>query len=358
MKVAVIGAGNAGCAQTVKLIQNGHDVNLIKTSHSIHDENFEVISKTGMINFVDQTDNFKESFVCPNMITRDIKKGISGAEVIMILTQSLQHRELAKLIGPYLKDEQIVFLIPGNLGSIQFSKYTEGKHIIYAEGETLVYDARIKTPGKVAILAKCIRNAVSFLNKDDEKYLPKITALFGLHKDLRSNVIESTMHNPNLVIHTIGTIMSAARIEYSKGDFWMYREAFTPSIWNLVKQLDDEKKQVIRAYGGEHDIDYLDACKWRNSENLSEDSLKVFNDYAATGGPKGPSDLNTRYIFEDVPMELCMLEKLAHRKDIVTPVASALITLASALKKNDYRKIGYSIEEIEPYLRNIEGDNK
>ena len=80
--------------------------------------------------------------------------------------------------------------------------------------------------------------------------------------------------------------MSAARIEYSKGKFWMYREAFSPSIWGIIKGLDEEKKQVIRAYDGEHDIDYLDACKWRNEEDLTVDSLEVFKNYAATGGPK------------------------------------------------------------------------
>ena len=49
MKVAVIGAGNSGCAQSIKLMQNGHHVNLIKTSHSLHDDNFEYLLKTGAI---------------------------------------------------------------------------------------------------------------------------------------------------------------------------------------------------------------------------------------------------------------------------------------------------------------------
>ena len=76
----------------------------------------------------------------------------------------------------------------------------------------------------------------------------------------------------------------------------------------------------------------------------------MFRNYAATGGPKGPSDLNTRYIYEDVPMELCLLEKLAYRKGIDTPITSALITIASALKSCDYRAVGYTIEEIEQYI--------
>ena len=350
MKVAVIGAGNSGCAQSIKLMQNGHEVNLIKTSHSLHDDNFEYLQKTGEISCLDTTDDNREFSLKPNMITRDIEKGLEGAEAVMILTQSLQHRDLAKRIGPMLKEGQIVFLIPGNMGSTQFAKYTEGKHVIYVEGESTPYDARIIAPGKVEILFKNVRNAVSFLNKEDEKYLPKITSLFGTHEYLRTNVIESTLHNPNMVVHTIGAIMSASRIEYSNGEFWMYREAFSPSVWRLIEKLDDEKKQVIKAYGGENVISYLDACKWRNEEDLSVDSLKVFRNYAATGGPKGPSNLDTRYIYEDVPMELCMMERLAEAKGIPTPVASALITIASALKDTDYRAQGYSLDEVKDYI--------
>ncbi len=350
MKIAVIGAGNSGCAQTIKLIQNGHQVNLIKTSHSLHDDNFEQLLKSGEIRCLDTTDNNREFSIRPNMITRELEKGLDDVEAVMILTQSLQHRDLAKRVGPFLKDNQIVFLIPGNMGSTQFAKYTEGKHIIYVEGESTPYDARIIAPGKVEILFKNVRNAVAFLHKEDEKYLSTITSLFGTHKYLRTNIIESTLHNPNMIVHTIGSIMSASRIEYAKGEFWMYREAFSPSVWGLIEKLDEEKKLVIRAYGGEHVISYLDACKWRNEEDLSVDSLEVFRNYAATGGPKGPADLNTRYIYEDVPMELCMLERLAEYKGISTPVASALVTIASALRNTDYRTQGYSISEVEKYI--------
>lgn len=319
-------------------------------SHSLHDDNFEQIKKTGVIRCLDTTDNNREFSMSPDLITRDLSEGLDDVEVVMILTQSLQHRDLAKRVSPYLQDGQIVFLIPGNMGSTQFAKYTKDKHIIYVEGESTPYDARIIEPGKVEILFKNVRNAVSFLNKEDEQYLPVITSLFGTHKYLRSNVIESTLHNPNMIVHTIGAIMSASRIEYSKGEFWMYREAFSPSIWGIIERLDEEKKQVIRAYGGKNDINYLDACKWRNEEDVSVDSLEVFRGYAATGGPKGPSDLNTRYIYEDVPMELCMLERLAANKGLVTPIASALITIASALKNTDYRALGYSISEVEDYI--------
>ena len=49
-------------------------------------------------------------------------------------------------------------------------------------------------------------------------------------------------------------------------------------------------------------------------------------------------------------MELCMLERLAEYKGISTPIASALITIASALKNTDYRLQGYSIEEVKDFI--------
>lgn len=344
MKVAVIGTGNSGCAQAAKLVEKGHEVRLIKTS-AVNGENFSAIMDLKGIyyrnRYLKETDYH---FAHLALVTKDMQKGIKGADVVMILTQSLQHADIAKLVGPYLEDNQIVIIIPGNLGSIHIKLATD-KQIICAECESTPYDARIAKPGKVDILFKNVRNAVAFLEQKHQTYLDTVNKLFKAHKFLRTNVIESAMHNPNLVVHTIGTIMSASRIEKMKGEFWMYRESFSPSIWNLVAQLDQEKNAVIVAYGGKP-LNYLDACKWRNEEDLSVDSKQVFEQYAMDGGPKGPNSLNNRFITEDVPMGLGQLELLASKVGIETPIASSLITLASSLTNTDYRQITRQLSSV------------
>lgn len=348
MKIAVIGAGNIGCALSFKLAENRHEVRLIKTSHLLHDSNFDKIKETGGIRCIDDTMN-KTSFLPLSLITRNIAEGIQNAEVVLILTQSLYHRQIAEKISPILQSGQIVFTIPGNLGSALFASRTKGKDITYVDSESSPYDARIVEPGTVRILFKNVRNAVAFLDKDKENKLPIIDELFHSHKYLRANIVESALHNPNMIIHTVGIIMSASRIEYSDGEFWMYKEAFTPSIWNIIAKLDEEKNKVIAAFGGK-ELSYLDACKWRNEEDLLKNSLDVFEEYAATGGPKGPESMNTRYVHEDVPMGLCLLENLAKIKSISTPVASALITIASSLMRVDYRAKAYPINELRSLL--------
>lgn len=344
MKVTIIGSGNSACAQASKLVERGHQVTMVKTSHALHEDNFEALVKQGGVYYYNDYLSDPVRHLAPlQSITRDLEQGVRSADVILVLTQSLQHPELAKRLAPYLQPGQIVWLIPGYMGSLYFRQECAGIHLL--ESESTPYDARISAPGEVHILFKNVRNAVGFLHKRDESLLPEIDSLFGEHKYLRSNVVESAMHNPNLIIHTIGVLVSASRVEQMQGEFWMYRESFSPSVWHLVDALDAEKNAVIRAYGGEP-LSYIEACRWRNEQDLSVDPYAVFREYAQTGGPKGPAGLHTRFIYEDVPMGLCLMESLAAKAGIPTPIASALISLASALLQTDYRAQGRTLDNM------------
>lgn len=341
MNIAIIGSGNAGCAHAFKLTENGHKVNLIKTSNTLHEANFDKIIAQEGIWCIDNTNSNKKSFQKINFITRDIKKGLKDVEVILVLTQSLYHDEIAKLIAPHIDktSTKLIFCIPGNLGSLFFRKHLGNTDIILAEGESTPFDARIIEPGLINILFKNVRNAVAFLpSSKKELGMQYISPLVNTYGTYRTNIVESALHNPNLVVHTVGVIMSANRIEHMKGEFWMYRESFSPAIWNLIYQLDKEKNTVIEKFGGVS-CTYLDACKYRNEEDLSQDSLSVFQTYAKDGGPKGPDDLSTRYLHEDVVVGLGLLSMLGKESGIETPVTDSLITIASYLVKKDFHTL-------------------
>lgn len=346
MKITIIGAGNSGCAHAFFLVQRGFDVQLLKTSWAMHDENFELIKQNKGV-----WGRYKGEmkFSSLSVITRDPQEVIPHSDVLLVLTQSLQHTRIANLIAEHLTDRtKLIWLIPGNLGSLVFKKKISSlfPNIIFCEGESTPIDARIVEPGKVEILFQNARNALAFLPQSRSKEgLDLVSKMFDNYGYLRTNVIESALHNPNLVVHTVGTIMSASRIEMQKGEFWMYRESFAPAVWNIVESLDREKNEVIEAYGG-IPSSYLEECKFRNEEDLSLPAIDVFKSYALSGGPKGPSSILSRYITEDVPRGLCTLKLLAKWAGIETPTTDALIHLACLLTNIDLKQLAYTVSDL------------
>jgi opine dehydrogenase len=336
MVITILGAGNAGCAHACMFAEKGHRVRLVKTSRAIHQENFIEIERTGQITCIDNTQGGRRFTVNPELVTYDIKQAIPGSHAVMVMVQSLYHEDIAKGIGELLEPGQLVLVVPGNMGSVFFRRYSRAPDVLFAEGESTPFDARLIEPGIVCTLFKNVRNALSFLpNSYREEGLKISNRIIETYRYFRQNIVETALHNPNLVLHTIGCIMSASRIEIAKGEFWMYQEGFSPSIWRLVRELDNEKNALLERFGSQR-LNYLDACKFRNEEYLSADAHAVFDRYALTGGPKGPSSLNTRYIFEDVPIGLGFMSSLGKKMEIATPLCDSLIQIASVLNDTDY----------------------
>ena len=344
MNVTIIGAGNGGYSHAFKIAQRGHDVTLVKTSHAMHEESFDAVLRNGGIWAIDDTDNGKKSFVDVKA-SRNIEESVKSAEIILVITQSLQHASLGKVIGPFLIPQQLLVVMPGYMGSVYFRQNCVVDDVIFAEGESLPYDARIVEPGVVQILFQNVRNPLAFMPAvEKENGLAKMKKLLERFY-LRESIVESALHNPNLIVHTIGAIMNAARIEYSKGEFWMYREAFTPSIMNLVEDLDREKMNILKVFNLPQQS-FHKSFQFRTYEDLSADSRTVLESYAYGGSPKGPVEVNNRYIYEDVPMGLCLMSSIGKKFGVETPIADALINIASSLLARDFWKEGRTLERL------------
>lgn len=345
MNITVVGGGNSGCAHAAKLGKDGHEVRLLKTSHAMHDANFDQVASLGGLYLHDLNDS--ELFVPLHLVTRDPSVALEGAEIILVLVQTLYHEQVARMIAPHVHGARMLLVIPGYMGSLYFERLLRGRVNVVGEGESTAYDARIIKEGHVKILFRNVRNALAFTDPArGAEGLALAGQLVDTYRYTRKHVMESALHNPNLIVHTVGAIMSAARIEYSQGEFWMYREGFTPAIWNVINKLDAEKMAVLTALQCEP-IPYLNACLFRNEEDESADPLTVFQGYAATGGPKGPDSIETRYIYEDVPEGLGLLRSLGEALGIATPVCDALLTLGGALLNRDFCAYARSLSRLQ-----------
>jgi opine dehydrogenase len=260
------------------------------------------------------------------------------------MTTTLQHESVAKFISPYVKDGQTIILCPGYMGSLLFKKYVD-KDVTYCEWETTAYNGRIMDESYVKITFYNPRNAVSVMPQNrKDNVLTMLSKMFDNTKYLRTNILESSIHNPNMIVHTIGMLFSASRIEHSRGEFWMYKEAFTESVINVINNFDKQKNELLKAYGCSP-LNYFDAAKWRNEESLTIDAMESFRRFAESSN-KGPISLNHRYLLEDVPMGLCLFCSLGRIAHVDTSIAESIVRLTSALLNEDFIATGRTIENM------------
>ena len=342
MKVTIIGCGNAGLIHAAKIIQKGIKVGLLKTSQTANSVYYDLISQKGEYDVVDETDGGRRFSAKPEFISRNVEKAVSFADIIMVMTTTIQHEDVARLIAPYVRNGQIIVLCPGYMGSLIFKKYIN-KDITYSEWETTAYNGRIMNNSFVRITFYNPRNAVSVLPvKRADKVLGELSKLFDNTHYLRKHILESALHNPNMIVHPIGILFSASRIEHSGGEFWMYREAFTPSIVKVIKAFDVHKNKILEAFGCEP-LDYFEAAKWRNEEDLSIPAMDVFHSFGESSN-KGPSFINHRYLNEDVPMGLGLYISIGKVLGHDTSIQESILTLASALLEKDFKSQSRTIQ--------------
>lgn len=356
MKIAMLGAGNAGCAVSADLTMHGHEVTLIKTSHSMHEDNFAFLQKNEGRMTLSEFGDIKTAKI--HKLSRDVAD-IKDAEIVIIYIQTNYHEQLIQRIAPHLQDGQILLINPGYFSTAYVLKHCPDKDIIIAEAESSFIDGRIMEPGYFRVGFRNVRNPIGiYPSARKEEAIAKLNQL-GERFVYLDSVVEAAMHNPNMIVHTVGSVMSIPRIEKAKGDFCMYHEAYTrdnPATWRILEALDAEKMAVLEKLSFDR-LSYVDACKYRNSLDDNIDAKEVFLNYSEMPTrAKGPTVVDSRYISEDVPQGLVMMEALGKALNVTTPIATGLIDIAGAALGRDLRAEGRTperlgVENIEKILR-------
>ncbi len=341
MKIAVLGAGNSGCALAADYAARGHEVTLIKTSRSVHEDNFAYLERHDGTMVMDE---FGKETVCRIAHLSRSTDDISGCEIVLLCTQTGYHRDVLRCIVPNLVPGQILLIVPGYLSTASVLALRPAQGVIIAEGESNFIDGRIFAPGRFRVGFRNVRNPLGIYPASAAADAEKKLDMLGTPFFYLKNVVEAALHNPNMIVHTVGAVMSIPRIEATGGDYCMYHEVFTPSVWRMLEALDGEKMQVLEKLGCEP-VPYAEACKFRNSLDEQRSGKEVFFEYAAMPTrAKGPQSVDSRYITEDVPQGLVLLESLGRTLGVATPVCSSLIELASAALGRDLRSSGRTIE--------------
>lgn len=346
-KIAVLGAGNGGCAAAADLTLRGFQVRFFSRSES-------TISKLAKLGEIELVEYGVSKQAAPFFISSHLPPVIQGVDLMVIVTPSVGHEYLAHNLANYLTDGQRILLNPGHTGgSLHFANLLRSfdckAEVQLCETVTLTYICRMPQFGRVEIYRRTTNlGCAAFPGKHTTKLVSEIQQVFP-NVVPATNVLETGFSNINAIMHPAGMLGNAGWIEKSGGDFLWYREGVTPSIGAWIDAVDQERLEIVRCLGlaPQRFVDIFHQAGLTTAEARDSGSAyQAIHDSEPNFTIKSPPALDHRYIREDVGYGLVPMSEIGKLAGVKTPVMDALITLASTALGVDFRTEGLSLKKM------------
>ncbi len=334
MKVTVLGSGNGGMAIAYDWASHGHEVRLAScTGTSTVDD----VAAAGGITATGEWEGFAPIAYAGG----DIGRAVEGTELLFIAGPAFATAPQAEMVREHLRPDMMVVVCPTScLGSAVFKKAAglalDAEQPLVGETSTLPYAVRITGPATLNLFKKIDAGiTVAGLPSSGTPRLHEVLAQVYPTIEPATSIFETTLANGNPVIHPAVTLLNAAEIERTDGDFQFYWEGVTPAVGRQMAAVDAERLAIADALG---------------VSVLSEPDLGVKQGYMAeanytTGysrapgfkGIKAQDSLDHRYLTEDAGYTLLLYTELARALGVPTPVMDATITIAGVVLDRDFR---------------------
>jgi opine dehydrogenase len=159
-----------------------------------------------------------------------------------------------------------------------------------------------------------------------------------------SNVLETTLNNPNHTLHSPILLCNAARVDHTQGDFRMAVEGISPSVGRLQEAIDKERLTVAKALGmTSFTFQELMLRMYKAKGDSAYESISNVTGYSTStrwqSGQEGILSL-------DIPRCYLPMSFIASALGLRTPVTDALTDLLSIAYDVDYRKQALTLDKI------------
>jgi opine dehydrogenase len=344
-KVAVIGAGNVGCALAAHLTLLGADVHLCSRSSARLDQ----IRVAGGITVTGAVDGFAPIA----MLTTDLGEAVGGAGVVALAVPTPALPHYAGGLAELTTDEQLLWLNPGHSGGALYLgaelRRRGRRRPLVCQLSTASHGSRLSSPATVGVFARTSASLAAFPSRDVDECHGRIDALLPGQFTAAGSVLELDLQNVNAVMHPAQMVCNASWIEASAGDFFVYREGSGPGTARVMEAVDDERLALAGRLGVAT-LSLVDAlARAGYTTAAAAESGRVYEALQAgepISGVKAPPQLDHRYLHEDVGWGLVQWIHLASAARIPTPTMDALVELAGVLNGVDYRRDGLTLERM------------
>ncbi|MDM8534488.1 NAD/NADP octopine/nopaline dehydrogenase family protein [Clostridiaceae bacterium HSG29] len=346
-KVAILGGGNGGVTAAVDLKTKGLETSLYELPQFF--SNLNVIKEKGGALLKDDNG---EKFVEINLVTDDIKDAIKDAQVIMLVVPGFAIESFAEVLAPVVKEDQIIFLNgAAAMGSVRFVNKAKEmgikKKFKICEANSLTYGTRaFHNEARVELSLRVKKLFVAAYPHENTNEL--LEACSQLYDGLvpAKNIWQVTLENGNPVVHPGPCLLNAGRIDYSKGEFWLYKEGITRHTINVLKGIESEQIAIGKAFGFEIEDAVASRARRGYFRNEKDELQHQFNTSDVFTQIKGPISCTSRYFTEDISTGLVLWSDLGRVSKTPTPNIDSVITLGGTLLERDFKEEGLNLKKL------------
>jgi opine dehydrogenase len=334
--LTILGGGNTAFAVAANLTLAGYAVTL--TEHPSFGQAIEPILQSRQITLGGVA---HQETARLHAVTTDLAEALAVNDVVLLIVPAYAHKPFAEACAKHLRKGQVVVLMPGTLGSLEFARIARERGapagVIFAETDTAPYVCR-----KVGPAAAHIWGVVSSLGLGvfPATQTERVRGLmYELFPGTRAypHVLACGLAAMNPVVHPAGVLLNAGRIEHSRGDFYFYDEGVTPSVCQLIHAVDRERLAVADALGVK--LAPVDEAFHAAGFGPKGDLWATINGSRMLTQLRAPGALETRWLTEDVPYGLAAWAMLGEQLGVAVPVLRALVQLTSVTLGMDFWKM-------------------
>jgi len=275
----------------------------------------------------------------PLRIARDLADALAGADAAVLAVPAYAYPTLLPRIAEALRVPLLISpaasLAPLALDAMLAAQGAARDRPAIGAMSTTPVTARRLRPDRVRVAAIRAAVDVAAVPANAAAALGELaTMLFGHAAPIGPNVLQAGLGNANPIIHAALALTNATRIETAEA--WPQYRMMTPATCRLMEAMAAERERLAEGFGMAV-LGLEESLHRANGVPRGRLHAMAATIAASRGAVLGPTEMDTRYVTEDVPYGLAFYLWLAAARGIAMPVTEAVVTTLEALWGRELR---------------------
>ncbi len=346
-EVAYAGAGGAAYTGTALLGSLGHGVTMWSPGGE-KTEAFRRGEKLTASGYINGTFDVKVAESAADLA--------AAADLILLAVPAYAQKPVIDRLLPHLADRHTIVISggPASGGALYLAKVLAdaGKTAkVGLMGGPMIGGRRVSPTETATAPFRTMAPIAGIPFSDTDAIIATLEEVYGkrFRKPASGNAFEIAISTINGVVHAPQALLNITRIE--EAEAWCGYRYTTESVGILTEAIDADRVAIAKALG----YDLPGVVRHFDPSGKAQSAYEIIHATRLKRTFKaGPRNINTRYIEEELPYNLCVLEAVGAKLGVPTPMITNMINIYNATRRKDYRAMNVFDDELGLRAKPIE----